>query len=153
MAKRQKRVKRSGLSKRFSSEFINTGSTLNKIGMDALYSGNKLPLNSDGFLVTLFGKDTNNGGPARVEALKLRERILNQVDPARHFKVLETEKLRVLMYYINPSDGFFFVQYEKQTGIVRKSLTYKSKQRAMRFFNANDVKWISKFQAPLVPET
>jgi hypothetical protein len=148
MAKRQKRVKRKGLYGKWSSSFINTGSTLNKIGMDALYSGNKLPLNSDGFLVTLFGKDTNSGGPSRVEALKLREKILHQIDPARHFKVLETEKLRVLMYYVNPESGFFFVQYEKQTGTVRKSLTYKSKERAMRYFRANAVKWISKFQAP-----
>lgn len=147
MAKRQKRVKRSGLAKRFSSSYINTGSSMNKVGMEALYSGSKLPLDTDGFLVTLFGKNTNNGGPPRIEALALREKILHQVDPKRHFKVLETEKLRVLMYYVNPVDGFFFVQYEKNTGIVRKSLTYKSKERAMRYFRANSVKWMSQFTA------
>lgn len=147
MAKgRQKTVKRSGLAKRFSSSFINTGTSLNKVGMDALYKRNLSP---DPFLVTLFGKDSNKGGPPRVEALKLREKVINQVDPKRHFKVLETEKLKVLMYYINPEEGFFFVQYEKNTGIIRKSLTFKSKQRAMRYFRMNNVKWCSTFQAPM----
>lgn len=150
MAKRRKMVKRSGLAKRFSSSYINTGSYMNKVGMESLYSGSKLPLDSDGFLVTLFGKATNNGGQPRIEALALREKIIQQIDPKRHFRVLETEKLRVLLYYINPVNGFFFVQYEKETGIVRKSLTYKSKQRAMRYFRANDVRWIEKFQAPTV---
>lgn len=147
MSKSKRKGMRRAYLKRFSNGYINTGSSPNtQVLSEYSLRGRSLP---DPFLVSLFGLDTNKGGQPRVEALELRAKIIQQVDPKRHFKVLETEKLRILLYYQNPKDGFFFVQYEKMSGVVRKSLTYGSKDRAMRILRADKVKWIAKFTAPM----
>lgn len=142
MAKPRKRGMRRAYLKRFSSGYINTGRSLNAVGMDALFSGSKLPLNADPWLTTIFGKDTNNGGIPREQALALREKIINQTEPHMHFKVLETEKLKVLLFYRSAQDGVFFVQYEKTVGVIRKSISYANKERAMRILRADNVKWL-----------
>jgi hypothetical protein len=149
MAKRSKRkgMRRSYL-KRFSNGYINTGTSPNRETLSEYSArGRSTP---DPFLVTLFGLDTNKGSLPREEALALRQKILETAEPNMHIKVQETEKLKVLMYYKPGAVQVFFVQYEKTTGIVRRSLVYGTKNRALRVLRMNKVTWVHKFDAPRI---
>lgn len=146
MAKRSrsKGMKRAYL-KRFSQAYINTGRSLNKIGMEALFSGSKLPLNSDPFLSVLFGPDTNKGGLERQKALELRDKILQGDDPRLHVKLVETAKYRVLLHYTKVNEvemHCYLVKVDKSSSVVHKSITYGSKARAMQALKMDKVVWV-----------
>jgi hypothetical protein len=146
---RKKAMKRSYL-KRFSAGYINTGRSINKIGMESLYGGSVLPLNSDPFLRVVFGADSNKGGPSREEALELRKKILEGTDPRYRdkpllAKVSETAKFIVTIGYVDMvSMHCYLYRTDKRTNVVMKSVSYGSKARAIQALKLDKVLWLEQ---------
>lgn len=142
MGKRQARNAggRRAYLKRFSSAMINTGTSLNKVGMDALY---KRKLYEDPFLSTLF-PGVKGVPPERFEAQRqmdvhiLRQNDFRQWMETFNFINIEDGMKQKLRLYFS-GQRFFFIRI--RDGEVHRSCVYMDKSIALQNHRLKLISW------------
>ena len=145
------RAKARGVMKRYSSEVISCGRSVNKEGMAALYSGK-------GLNVTFKDLDRYNRqqptiSEPRQAARELREKVRNGTEPLRYFRLLDDAFARARLYYSSNPEYCYIIELDRRCSLHRRSIKYLSRDIAYARYCDGTIDWDATFYHPLIPET
>ena len=147
--KRVRHKQRRSYLKRFSSEMVNTGSKANTALMQK-YHG-KVDSYASDYLNKIFFTTVCKPNDPRQLVLDRISEMLIESDPHRHVVLIGGKLKRLLMFYSPrvyrdkeqpPMEEVFFIENDLRCGIIRRSVNYPSRDRAMLAFNKRRINWV-----------
>lgn len=97
----------------------------------------------------LFKRDPWKGdGPARRAVLKILADMREQTPEFLFFTVVENTTRRCRVYFNSQKTCFFLVHEDFRNRILRRSLTFASKEAAIRKWHMDQVIWVEHSQLP-----
>ena len=145
------RAKARGVMKRYSSEVIKCGRTVNKEGMATLY-----PNRSLGVTLTdldKFNRVKETFSEPRQAARELREKVRNGTEPLRYFRLLDDAFARARLYYSSNPEYCFIIELDRRNGLHRRSIKYLSRDIAYARYCDGSIDWSPTLYHPMIPET
>lgn len=135
------REKKRGVLKKYSSELVNIGSSVNKEGMHTLYKNKHLGVTS---------RDLSINMP-RQAALDLSK--AGRIEPLRYFRLLDDTFARARLYYSDNPGYCYIIELNRRTKVHRRSIKYLSRDIAYGRYCDDTIDWSDEFYHPLIPET
>lgn len=100
---------------------------------------------ADALYRRLFKRDPWKGnGPARLEVLKLLVEMKDKTPDYLFFSILDSNTLRVRVYFDSLKTTFYIVEEDFTYGVVRRSILYSTKERAISVWHTSSVAWVEK---------
>lgn len=144
------RAKARGVMKRYSSEVISCGRSVNKEGMATLYPNKGLGVTTQDLL--RYNRPLMVSEP-RSAARELREKVRNGTEPLRYFRLLDDAFARARLYYHNNPDYCCIVELDRRSSVHRRSIKYNNRDIAYARYCDGSIDWSEEFYHPLILET
>jgi len=146
------RARARGVMKKFSSERINVGMPPNREIMQ-WYKNAATSLKHG--LVDMREMMHYNSNEPRKEAQALKHEIEEACPKWMYFRLVDDAWLRARMYFqLNP-ERCCVLEYDPRRNTYRRSIEYKSKDRAYQRWCSGTIDWVepSQYYHPNIPET
>lgn len=147
------REKGRGVLKMYSSATINTGRSVNKEGMAALYPNKGLGVSTKDLLVHNRPYEPVVINEPRQAARELREKVRNGTEPLRYFRLLDDAFARARLYYSSNPEYCYILELDRRTSLHRRSIKYLSRDIAYARWLDGSLDWSDEFYHPDIPET
>lgn len=145
------RAKTRDVMKSYSSEMINVGRTINKVGMEALYKDSVRGLGVSYTDIQKYNSEKST--EPRQAARELREKVRNGTEPLRYFRLLDDAFARARLYYsLNPT-YCYVLELDRRVQRHRRSIKYLDRDVAYARYLDDTIDWDSEFYHELIPET